>query len=94
MIAACTGVFSGSLETSIFAYDPVMKTFLYAIAGFAITSIIAWGGLLCWGAIFLERGDSYWDRTPYAAEVFCAAWLGCVIVTAVLAARWPRRPSS
>ena len=70
-----------------------MKPFFHAIAGFAIASIIAWGALLCWGAIFLARGDSYWDRTPYAAEVFCTAWLGFAIVTAVLAARWRRRPS-
>jgi hypothetical protein len=69
----------------------MMKTFFCAIAGFAIASIIAWGGLLCWGAIFLEPGDSYWDRTPYAAQVFCAAWLGFAIVTAILAARWRRR---
>jgi len=71
-----------------------MKTFFYAIAGFAIASIIVWGGLLCWGAIFLEQGDSYWDRRPYAAEIFCAAWLGFAIVTAAWAARWRRRPSS
>ncbi|MGK5027135.1 hypothetical protein [Janthinobacterium sp. RB2R34] len=70
-----------------------MKTFSCAIAGFAIASMIAWGGLLCWGAIFLEQGDSYWDQTPYAAEVFFAAWVCFAIVTAVLAARWRRRPS-
>lgn len=69
----------------------MIKIFFYAIAGFAIASIIAWGGLLCWGAIFLEPGDSYWDRTPYAAQIFCAAWLVFASVTAVWAARWRRR---
>lgn len=71
----------------------MMKTFFCVIAGFAIASIIAWGGLVCWGALFLEQDDSYRDRTPYAAQVFCAVWLGFAIVTAILAARWRRRSS-
>ena len=70
-----------------------MKTLFHAIAGFAIASIIAWGGLICWGAIFLPPGDSHWDRTSYGAEVFCVAWLALTIVAAVLAARWRRRPA-
>ena len=94
MIAARIGVFSGGpANCQLLSFGPVMKPFFHAIAGFAIASIIAWGGLLCWGQIFLERGDSYWDRTPYAAEVFCAAWLGFATLTAVLAARWRRRSS-
>lgn len=71
----------------------MMKPFFCALAGFAIASIIAWGGLVCWGALFLEQDDSYWDRTPYAAQVFCAAWQGFAIVTPAWAARWRRRSS-
>ena len=72
----------------------MMKTLLYSIMGFVIASIIAWGGLIAWGAIFLKQGDSYWDRTPYAAEIFFACWLFFAVGAAIVAARLSRRPLS
>lgn len=68
-----------------------MRTILYAILGFTIASVLAWGGLLTWGFLFLDPNDSYWDRTPYAADTFFACWLLLSIVAAIAAARWSRR---
>lgn len=67
-----------------------MKTFLYAVLGFILASIVVWGGLLIWGAAVLKNGDSYWDRTPYAADAFFACWL--IFSTAAgIAAAWLSR---
>lgn len=68
-----------------------MKTFLYSLLGFVLASAIAWGGLLLWAAIYLDKSDSYWDRTPYAADVFFACWLMFAIATAIAAAWLSRR---
>ncbi len=68
-----------------------MKTFLCAVLGFLLASVIAWGGLLLWGVIFLDKGDSYWDRQPYAADVFFACWLVFSTATSIAAAWLSRR---
>jgi hypothetical protein len=75
----------------------MMRTFLYSILAFVIASIIAWGGLFIWSAMLLKlkQGDSYWDRTPYAADIFFACWLcfafGAAIVAALLSRRHDQR---
>lgn len=74
------------------AVNPSMKTFLYAVAGFAIASTLIWSALLAWAAVFVRAGDSYWDRTPYAADIFFACWLLFCIGAAMMAARIARRP--
>ncbi len=70
----------------------LMKIFLYLLLGFALASVIAWGALLLWGALVLQLspGDSYWDRTPYGADIFIACWLFLAIGAAILAARLGR----
>ena len=70
----------------------VMKTFLYSLLGFVIASVIAWGAMLLWGGLVLQLspGDSYWDRTPYAADIFLACWLCFATGAAVLAVRLAR----
>lgn len=68
-----------------------MKTFLYSLLGFVVASAIAWGGLVVWGILFLPQGDSYWDRTPYAAEIFFAGWIAFAIGVAIWAGRLSRR---
>ena len=70
----------------------LMKTFLYSLLGVAIASVIAWGALLLWGGLVLQLppGDSYWDRTPYGADIFLAGWLCFAIGAAMLAVRLGR----
>lgn len=68
-----------------------MKTTLYAITGFILASVLAWGGLLAWAAISVAGDDSYWDRTPYAADLFFAVWLLSAIGAAVAGIRLSRR---
>ena len=68
-----------------------MTTLLFAIAGFITASAIAWGGLFAWGTIFLDAHDSYWDRTPYASDIFLACWLLLAIVGALAGAYLSRR---
>ena len=48
------------------------------------------GRQLAWGTIFLAPNDSYWDRTPYAADIFFACWTVFAIGTACLTARLSR----
>ncbi|MGK5040531.1 hypothetical protein ACQ4WQ_09320 [Janthinobacterium sp. GB1R12] len=85
-----------SREDSLFLHR-MMKTFLYSILAFVIASIIAWSGLFIWRAILLKlkQGDSYWDRAPYAADIFFACWLcfafGAAIVAAMLSRRHEQR---
>jgi hypothetical protein len=71
----------------------LMKTFLYAISGFIVASVFAWGCLLVWAFTALEPGDSYWDRTPITADAFVACSLLFGIVTAFGAVMWSRRPN-
>ncbi len=70
----------------------LMKTFLCSLLGFVLASVIAWGALLLWGGLVLQLppGDSYWDRTPYAADIFLACWPCLAIGAAMLAARLVR----
>ena len=70
-----------------------MRTFLYAVLGFIVASLFAWGGLLIWALTMLEPDDSYWDRTPMAADAFVACWLLFGIATSFGAAMWSRRPT-
>ncbi|GGZ08236.1 hypothetical protein ACFFTM_03410 [Pseudoduganella plicata] len=67
-----------------------MNTFLYAALGFTLATVVAWGGLLVWAFIFLDRHDSYWDHAPGAAETFFVCWLLSGIVAAFIAA-WMSR---
>ena len=60
-----------------------MKTFFYAVLGFLVASFLAWGGLLIWAFTVLDPNDSYWDRTPNAADTFVACWLIFGIATAI-----------
>ncbi|AQR69245.1 hypothetical protein BZG29_13490 [Janthinobacterium sp. LM6] len=73
--------------------DRLMKTFLYSLLGFVLASAMAWGALLLWGGLVLQLppGDSYWDRTPYAADMFLACWLCFATGAAMLAARLGHR---
>lgn len=63
-----------------------MKTLSYAVLGFLLATVVAWGGLLTWGLLFLDRHDSYWDRSPGSAETFFLFWLLSGIATAAAAA--------
>ena len=69
-----------------------LKTSIYSLLGFVMASAVAWGALLLWGALVLQLqpGDSYWDRTPYGADIFLACWLCLAIGAAILAARLGR----
>lgn len=69
----------------------MMKILLYSVLGFLGASAIAWGCLIAWGRIFLEHGDSYWDRTAYAADTFIGCWLLFAVLAAVTAGRLGRR---
>jgi len=64
----------------------MMKTLLYAVLGFLLATVVAWGGLLTWAFIFLDRHDSYWDRSAGSAETFFLCWLLAGIATAAAAA--------
>jgi hypothetical protein len=68
-----------------------MKTLLHAVLGFLLATVVAWGGLLTWGLLFLDRHDSYWDRNPGSADTFFLCWLLSGIATAAVAA-WLGRP--
>lgn len=74
------------------AVNPAMKTVVYAAVGFAVASMAIWGALLAWSTVFLKAGDSYWDRTPYAADIFVSCWLLFAVSVAMMAARLARRP--
>ena len=69
----------------------MMKTFLYSALGFLAATVLLWGGLFLWGGLSLGAQDSYWDRTPYAADLFFACWIVVGIAAAVIAARLSRR---
>jgi hypothetical protein len=69
----------------------MMKTVLYSILGFLGATVVMWGGLFAWGAIALPANDSYWDRTPYSADVFFACWLVLSVCAAIAAGRLGRR---
>lgn len=68
-----------------------MRTFLYSALGFLAATVLLWGGLLVWAKLSLDAQDSYWDRAPYAADLFFACWIILGIAAAVLAARLSRR---
>ena len=68
-----------------------MKTFLYSVLGFLGATILRWGGLFIWAKLSLDAQDSYWDRTPYAADIFFACWIFLGIAAAVLATRLRKR---
>lgn len=67
-----------------------MKTFIYAVLGFLIATVVQWGGLAAWAAICLGDADSYWDRTPYAADLFVTGWIVFGLSAALSAAWWSR----
>ena len=69
----------------------MMKAIRYAMLGFTIATGAAWGALLLWGAVFLKPGDSYWDRTPYAADIFFATWLALGLAAAIVGAKFSQR---
>lgn len=69
----------------------MMRAIRYAILGFAIATAAAWGALLLGGAVFLTPGDSYWDRTPYAADIFLATWLALGLAAAIFGAKLSQR---
>ena len=71
-----------------------MKALLYAALGFIVVTIVAWGGLFAWAFIFLERSDSYWDRTSGAADTFFLGWLLSGTAAAMIAARLSRLASA
>ncbi len=68
-----------------------MKTLLYAVLGFLVATVIAWGGLLAWAFAFLDHHGSYWDQTPGAADTFFTCWLVFAIGAAIGTARWARK---
>lgn len=68
-----------------------MRTFLYSALGFLAATVLLWGGLFIWAGLSLDTQDSYWDRAPYAADVFFACWILISFAAAVFAARLSRR---
>mgnify|MGYP006900065571 CR=1 FL=1 len=68
-----------------------MRTFLYSILGFLAATVLLWGALFIWAQLSLEATDSYWDRIPYAADVFFTCWIVAGITAALMAARRSRR---
>lgn len=67
-----------------------MRTLVYAVLGFFLATVIAWGGLLAWAFLVLDPHDSYWDRNPGSADTFFICWLLAGIATAAVAARLSR----
>lgn len=68
-----------------------MKIVLHCLLGFFSATAIFWGGLFVWGTLTLSPNDSYWDRTPYAADIFFACWMTTSVLAAIFAARRARR---
>lgn len=66
-----------------------MRTLFRATLGFCFATIVAWGGLMAWGFVFLRRDDSYWDRVG-GADTFFVCWLLFSIGAAVAAVRLQR----
>jgi hypothetical protein len=54
------------------------------IAFFVLGSLFAtaafYAGLLSWGALFFEAGDSYLDREPRVADALFVLWLICSLM--------------
>ena len=71
--------------------DYMMKKILFAFLGIAIATLIAWGGLLLHGAIYLSPGDSQWDRDPGAARLFFRLWAAISVLGGVIGWWWARR---
>lgn len=69
----------------------LMKTFLYSALGFLAATGLLWGGLFMWAGLSLDAQDSYWDRVPYAADIFFACWIFFGIGAALIAARFSHR---
>ena len=78
-----------------------MKTFLVSILGFLVASAVSWGALGVWSVVYLDEGDIYWDRTPYAADLFtfmlvvlCARCRHCICLVKPSAKHLTRCPAT